>query len=144
MLKKFLRFLGAVDGEDRQMWFLLGVGAFMGFFLASYQVGSESLFIQTLGEKYLAESFFVTGALGLLSSVVYVYLQKKIRFSRLVIGNAVVITLFVSGLRLAFEFVEIGDKESGVFLAAFFAFCDDGSNDLSFTFRVLGIIRKNF
>ena len=122
MLKKFLRFLGAVDGEDRQMWFLLGVGAFMGFFLASYQVGSESLFIQTLGEKYLAESFFVTGALGLLSSVVYVYLQKKIRFSRLVIGNAVVITLFVSGLRLAFEFVEIGDKESGFALLPFLLF----------------------
>ena len=122
MLKKFLRFLGAVDGEDRQMWFLLGVGAFMGFFLASYQVGSESLFIQTLGEKYLAESFFVTGALGLLSSVVYVYLQKKIRFSRLVIGNAVVITLFVSGLRLAFEFVEIGDKESEFSLLPFLLF----------------------
>ena len=122
MLKKFLRFLGAVDGEDRQMWFLLGVGAFMGFFLASYQVGSESLFIQTLGEKYLAESFFVTGALGLLSSVVYVYLQKKIRFSRLVIGNAAVITLFVCGLRLAFEFVEIGDKESGFSLLPFLLF----------------------
>ena len=77
MLKKFLRFLGAVDGEDRQMWFLLGVGAFMGFFLASYQVGSESLFIQTLGEKYLAESFFVTGALGLLSSVSLCIPPKK-------------------------------------------------------------------
>ncbi|MGY8792097.1 MAG: hypothetical protein ACKVI9_00345, partial [Gammaproteobacteria bacterium] len=104
------------------MWFLLGVGAFMGFFLASYQVGSESLFIQTLGEKYLAESFFVTGALGLLSSVIYVYLQKKIRFSRLVIGNAAVITLFVCGLRLAFEFVEIGDKESGFALLPFLLF----------------------
>jgi hypothetical protein len=77
VLKAFLRFLGAVDGEDSQMWFLLGIGAFMGFFLATYQVGTESLFIQTLGEKYLAESFFVTGALGVLSSVTYVYIQKK-------------------------------------------------------------------
>ena len=109
MLKAFLRFLGAVDGEDSQMWFLLGIGAFMGFFLATYQVGSESLFIQTLGEKYLAESFFVTGALGVLTSVTYVYIQKKVRFSRLVIGNAAVITLIVCGLRLAFEFVEVGD-----------------------------------
>ena len=122
MLKTFLRFLGAVDGEDRQMWFLLGVGAFMGFFLASYQVGTESLFIQTLGEQYLAESFFVTGALGILSSAIYVYLQERIRFSRLVIGNAAVITLFVCGLRLAFEFVELGDKESGFSLLPFLLF----------------------
>ena len=122
MLKAFLRFLGAVDGEDSQMWFLLGIGAFMGFFLATYQVGSESLFIQTLGEKYLAESFFVTGALGVLTSVTYVYIQKKVRFSRLVIGNAAVITLIVCGLRLAFEFVEVGDKESGFSLLPFLLF----------------------
>ncbi len=122
MLNKFLKFLGAVDGEERQMWFLLGVGAFMGFFLASYQVGTESLFIQSLGEEYLAESFFITGALGIISSVAYVYLQKKIRFSQLVIGNAAVITLFVCGLRIAFEFVEVGDKESGFSLLPFLLF----------------------
>ena len=122
MLNKFLKFLGAVDGEERQMWFLLGVGAFMGFFLASYQVGTESLFIQSLGEEYLAESFFITGALGIISSVAYVYLQKKIRFSQLVIGNAAVITLFVCGFRIAFEFVGVGDKESGFSLLPFLLF----------------------
>ncbi|NQW26558.1 MAG: HEAT repeat domain-containing protein [Flammeovirgaceae bacterium] len=122
MLKAFLRFLGAVDGEERQMWFLLGMGALMGFFLASYQVGSESLFIQVLGEEYLSESFFVTGALGILFTMSYVYLQKRIKFSRLVIGNAVIISLFVCGLRLAFEFIDVGDKSSGFSVLPFLLF----------------------
>lgn len=106
MFKAFLKFLGAEEGEDRQMWLLLGKGACMGVFLATYQVGSQSLFIQELGKHYLDKAFFATGALGIISTALFVFLQRKVNFSTLVITNTFLIFLFVAALRWAFEYLD--------------------------------------
>ncbi len=105
MLQAFLKFLGGEPGLEKHMWLLLGKGFFMGIFLATYQVGSESLFIQKLGEDYLDVAFFVTGFLGILSTVIFVNLQARIKFSSLVVANIFVIFFFVAGTRAAFEFL---------------------------------------
>lgn len=94
------------------MWLLLGLGFSMGVFLASYQVGAESLFIQTMGEEYLDKAFFITGALGILSTATFVFLQVRIKFSMLVIMNAFLILLFVAGLRASFYFFDF--QEDGI------------------------------
>ncbi len=104
MLKAFVEFLGGEEGEERQIWMLLGLGFCMGVFLATYQVGSESLFLQGLGEDYLDKAFFVTGALGIITTGAFVTLQKRIAYSTLVIGNAFIIFLFIAGSRLAFYY----------------------------------------
>jgi AAA family ATP:ADP antiporter len=106
VLKAFLKFLGGEDGEERQMWMLLGLGFFMGVFLASYQVGSESLFIQTMGEEYLDKAFFVTGALGIITTAGFVFLQARLNFTTLAITNAFLIFLFTAGLRVSFYVVD--------------------------------------
>jgi len=105
VLQAFLKFLGGEPGLEKHMWLLLGKGFFMGIFLATYQVGSESLFIQRLGEDYLDVAFFVTGFLGILSTVLFVNLQARIKFSTLVVANIFVIFLFVACTRSAFEFL---------------------------------------
>ncbi|MFZ9046873.1 MAG: cyclic nucleotide-binding domain-containing protein [Cyclobacteriaceae bacterium] len=106
MLQAFLRFLGGEEGEETRMWLLLGLGFSMGVFLASYEVGASSLFIQTMGEAYLDKAFFVAGALGIISTAAFVYLQARIPFSILAIMNAFLILLFVAGLRASFFFFD--------------------------------------
>ena len=99
-LKEFLYFLGGEDGEDKAMWLLLAKGFCMGIFIASYQVGAEALFIYELGESLMEEAFFAAGVSGVITTVIFVWLQKKIRFSTLVISNIFLIFVFVLGLRI--------------------------------------------
>ena len=106
MLKALLKFLGGEEGEESRMWLLLGLGFFMGVFLATYEVGAASLFIQTMGEEYLDKAFFVAGALGIVSTVAFVFFQARINFSTLAITNAFLVLAFVGGLRASFYFVE--------------------------------------
>ncbi len=106
MLQSFLKFLGGEPGEEKQMWLLLGKGFFMGIFLATYQIGSETLFLKTLGEAYLDKAFFSAGALGIVATGLFVTLQKRIRYSTLVVANIFFIFLFIAATRIAFEFIE--------------------------------------
>ena len=103
MIKSFLSFLGGESGEEKPMLLLLGKGFFMGIFLAYYQIGSEGLFISELGKELFEEAFFVTGALGILSTVIFVNIQKRINYSTLIISNIFLIFLFMIAMRLAFE-----------------------------------------
>ncbi|MFY0690261.1 MAG: HEAT repeat domain-containing protein [Cyclobacteriaceae bacterium] len=113
MLKAFLKFLGGEEGEERQMWLLLGYGFFLGVFLATYQVSSESLFIQALGEQYLDTAFFAAGGLGIIATALYVFLQRKIRYSSLVVSIGFLMMLFVAGVRAAFYYFPAASSESG-------------------------------
>jgi AAA family ATP:ADP antiporter len=106
VLKAFIAFLGGEEGEERKMWLLLGMGFFMGIFLATYQVGAESLFIQDVGAHYLDVAFFVTGLLGIISTIIYVFLQKRVGFGSLSITNTFLIFLFIVALRFSFSFFD--------------------------------------
>ncbi len=103
MIKSFLTFLGGEPGEEKPMLLLLGKGFFMGIFLAYYQIGSEGLFITELGEDLLDEAFIVTGALGILSTILFVNIQKRINYSTLIVSNIFLIFLFMVAMRGAFE-----------------------------------------
>ncbi len=81
------------------MLLLLAKGFFMGIFIATYQVGAETLFIYELGEELLDVAFFAAGVSGVVTTVIFVWLQRHIKFSTLVISNVFLIFLFVVGLR---------------------------------------------
>ena len=85
------------------MWLLLGKGFFMGIFIATYQIGSETLFLQVLGKEYLDIAFFTSGVLGILSAGLFVTLQKRINFSTLVVTNVFLTFVFIALLRYSFE-----------------------------------------
>lgn len=88
------------------MWLLLGMGFFMGIFMATYTVGAETLFISTMGEGTLEMAFFVGGFLGIISTVVFVSLQRSINFSSLAITNTFLIFAYVTLLRGTYEFYD--------------------------------------
>ncbi len=103
MFDAFLKFLGGEPGEEKQMWLLLGKGFFMGIFLATYQIGSETLFLQVMGEEYLDIAFFTAGGLGIISAGLFVILQRRINFSTLVVSNVFLTFIFIAALRYSFE-----------------------------------------
>lgn len=103
MLQAFLKFLGGEPGEEKQMWLLLGKGFFMGIFLATYTVGAETLFISKMGEGMLEIAFFFGGFLGIVSTVIFVSLQRNINYSSLAITNTFLIFVYVALLRGTYE-----------------------------------------
>lgn len=115
MVQAFLKFLGGEQGEERQMLLLLGKGFFMGILLATYQIGAETLFLSVLGDEFLDVAFFSAGGAGIISTALFVFLQRKINFSTLVISTSFVILLFIGGIRLAFEFIGYDSSISGQF-----------------------------
>lgn len=92
------------------MLLLLGMGFFMGIFLATYQIGSETLFLDVLGEQYLDVAFFSAGGAGIISTLIFVYLQKRINYSTLIVSNLFIIFVFMSLMRGAFEWTNYANS----------------------------------
>ncbi|MEQ8906164.1 MAG: cyclic nucleotide-binding domain-containing protein [Ekhidna sp.] len=107
--------MGGEPGEEKQMLLLLGKGFFMGILLATYQIGAETLFLSVLGDEWLDVAFFSAGGAGIISTALFVNLQKKINFSTLVISTTFIILLFIGGIRAAFEFIGYDNTLSGEF-----------------------------
>ncbi|MEQ9426000.1 MAG: HEAT repeat domain-containing protein [Cyclobacteriaceae bacterium] len=133
ILQGFIAFLGGQKGEEKAMWLLLGKGFFMGIFIATYQIGAEVLFIHELGETLMDTAFFAAGVAGVFSTVMYVWLQKHIRYSILLMSNIFIILLFVVGLRIGYyvypweywsflQFVMIGPATTIIILGFWGAF----------------------
>lgn len=115
MIKSFLAFLGGEPGEEKPMLLLLGMGFFMGIFLATYQIGSETLFLDVLGEQYLDIAFFTAGGLGIVSTFLFVFLQRRIAYSTLIVTNLFLIFLFMALMRGAFEWTNYQVTEEKAF-----------------------------
>ncbi|MEP3389430.1 MAG: hypothetical protein ABJO02_14655, partial [Reichenbachiella sp.] len=122
MLQSFLAFLGGEPGEEKPMLLLLGQGFFMGVFIASLTVGAEALFVSTVGEHYLAEAFFLSGALGIISAGLYVQFQKKINFSTLLLSIYFLVFLFIAGIRFAFWYTDYRTDHLGFHYLPFILF----------------------
>ncbi len=115
MLQSFLAFLGGQPGEEKPMLLLLAKGFCMGVFLATYQIGSETLFLTEVTAEYLDTAFFTAGFLGIFSTYIYVQLQRRINFSSLVVSNAFIIFAIIVALVWAFVFTDFGKITTGGF-----------------------------
>ncbi len=110
MIKSLLKFLGGEPGEEKPMLLLLGKGFFMGIFLASYQIGSEEFFLKSLigvdeqlKESYITYSLFITGLLGIITTSLFVTLQKRLKFSTLAVSNVFIILVAVISIRFFYD-----------------------------------------
>jgi AAA family ATP:ADP antiporter len=104
MRKRLQRLLGVDEEESSPVFLLLGISFFMGLFLATVTVGSQSLFLEHFTEdKDLPIALVISGAFGILATGIYNILQGRIPFSVLAIGSLVM----VIGLTAFIEFGEI-------------------------------------
>jgi len=117
MLDFLVKMVGALPAERKPVLLLLGKGFFMGIFLASYQIGVEVIFLKTpgLGAEHLATAIFAAGICALISAFVFVYLQKRIAFSKLVAGNLILFTVFLIAISFLYEITSKQGAESAYY-----------------------------
>ena len=92
MKKIISKTLNIKDDEVLSVTLMLGAGFFMGIFLATYQVTAESLFINKLSNQ-LDKAFLISGILGIISTLLFSYLQNRIKFTALTISSVITIVL---------------------------------------------------
>jgi ATP:ADP antiporter, AAA family len=95
MLRGVLSILNAVEGEERPVLLLLGLGFFTGVFMATYKIVATTLFLDHMADQ-LKMALFISGLIGVATAFLYVKLQNRIRYSRLVLFIFVTIFLFVA------------------------------------------------
>ena len=102
-----LRALDIEASELSKVSLLLGMGFFMGIFLATLDVGASSLFLNNLEEaeieKQLPLAILTAGSLGIIFTAIYSFLQGRIPFTYLAPGAIVVVTVFLMGIEWAFR-----------------------------------------
>jgi len=92
MLKLLFKAINVKPEEEGKVLLLLGNGFFMGVFMATYQIVSETLFItNTVLQSYIREGIFAAAVLGVIATAIYAFLQNKISYSKLVILNLIAI-----------------------------------------------------
>ena len=95
MNKSWLDFLSPNELERKQVIIMLVIGFLFGTFIATFQVASESLFLNHLSKfsdpNLLNKAFLVSGLLGIVSTLVFTILQNRIKFISLVILSVAII-----------------------------------------------------
>jgi len=81
---------------------LLLNGFFVGLFIASFDVGAATLFLDTQIES-LPMGFIGQGLFGFIATIIFAYFQNKVRYSTLAVSILILIGFVVTGLRLSFE-----------------------------------------
>ena len=117
MRAQILQFLDLKSGEGTRVGLLLMMSFFMGFFLATISVSSQTLFLQHFDEKEdLPMALLTSGAFGLVATILYNFLQNRIPFQSL----AVLSLLTITALTAFIEFGESFFKDSNAIF--FFGF----------------------
>jgi ATP:ADP antiporter, AAA family len=106
-MKKFLlKVLGVEMQDSGPVLLLLAKTFFMGLFIATYDVGTSSMFLDDKSgwtSENLPEAFVLSGLLGILFASVFAFMQKRMSFNKLAILNLVAITVLVSSVRIGLE-----------------------------------------
>ncbi|MEQ8575697.1 MAG: hypothetical protein RIB63_16635, partial [Fulvivirga sp.] len=116
MFKALFLALNVRPNEEKQVLLLLGQGFFMGVFLATFQITAETLFLNRLSE-YLKEAILCSGFLGIITTALFSYLQNRISFRTLALGNLALILLFVATIYASFHYGDPSYQEPLIFLS---------------------------
>ncbi|MDH5382038.1 MAG: hypothetical protein OEW75_14370, partial [Cyclobacteriaceae bacterium] len=104
MLDALFAALRVRPDERNQVTLLLLKGFFIGSFLATYQVGAETLFLNRLPE-YLEEALVLSGLLGVITTASFSMAQGRISYNALSIINLVILTIYTTLIYLGYVFL---------------------------------------
>lgn len=102
-MKSVLTALNVKPEEQLQVWLMLSTGFFMGIFIATYTVTAESLFLNQLSEQ-LDRAFLASGIFGIVSTVIFSFLQNRIKFSTLTTVSILMIVFFTSAVYYLYNY----------------------------------------
>jgi ATP:ADP antiporter, AAA family len=102
MMKRFWGMLDVEPEETGPVGLLLAISFFMGLFMATVAVASQTLFLNFFSEKDdLPEAILYSGVFGIVTTFLYNFLQGRIQFRVLAILNLIAVILLTA-------FIEFG------------------------------------
>jgi len=111
MIKGLLSLMNVAESEEKPVLLLLGYGFFMGVCLAILKIVATTLFLNDPELVVnLREAFFVSGILGVVSTVLYAFFQKKVKFSTLLTFLVISIFLFIALARYYYSYPEYNSQ----------------------------------
>ncbi len=115
MKSEFLGFLSPHPEERKQVALMLATGFFFGTFIATFQVTAESLFLNKMSD-HITEAFLASGILGIASTFVFSYFQRRIKFITLTLSSIAVIVVITSLVYYYYRFGELANQNNILFL----------------------------
>jgi ATP:ADP antiporter, AAA family len=110
-----LRYLNVKPEEQAKVALMLGMGFFIGIFVATYQVTSESLFLNRLSLQ-LNKAFLISGGLGIAITLIFSFFQSRIRFIWLVFFSLALIFVTTLVLNYFYRYGNVGLTDSVLML----------------------------
>ncbi len=101
------RYLNVKSDEQKKVALMLGMGFFIGIFVATFQVTAESLFLNKMSDQ-LNKAFLISGGLGIASTLLFSFFQNRIRFG--VLASASLVLIFITTVALHY-FYHFGATE---------------------------------
>lgn len=102
--KTILKVLGVEEEESTRIFLLLGMGFFIGIFLATLDVGASTLFLNNFDEETeLPLAILVSGIFGIVATAIYNYFQSRISFGTLAATSLFIITAILIGIEAGFR-----------------------------------------
>lgn len=113
MLSGFRKNLNIEKEELASVLILLFQSVFLGIYAGAFDVSAQSYFLEVFSADLIPKAFALSGAVGIIITSIYSFLQARMRFSRFSILNLIFVAGVTLALRIGFL---IFDKETLVFL----------------------------
>jgi len=105
-MKRFWNMLDVEPEETGPVGLLLAISFFMGLFMATIAVASQTLFLNFYSEKDdLPVAIFYSGVFGIIATLLYNFLQGKVAFKTLAVFNLVLVMALTATIEFGEFFV---------------------------------------
>jgi ATP:ADP antiporter, AAA family len=98
--------LNIEKGEKSVVLLLLTQSVFLGIFAGALDVGANALFLEAYSADLMPRAFMLSGAVGILFTSIYTFLQKRLPFKPFTILNLLVVIVLTGGLRLGYNYTD--------------------------------------
>ena len=110
MLKLVFAALNVRPEEQERALLMLGFGFFMGIFLATFQLTSETQLITQAGAegdsaKHISQGLFAAALLGVISTGLFAFFQNRVSFGLFSVANLLFILLVVVTFYILFRYL---------------------------------------
>ena len=95
---------------------LLFQSVFLGFFLGAFDVGANTLFLNSFGQAMIPRAIVISGITGIVLTSLYSYFQSRINFSVLAVLNLATVFLLTFLLRAGYYFSDTKWLAFGMFV----------------------------
>ena len=106
MASGFRKILNIEKEELAIVIVLLFQSIFLGIFAGTFDVSAQSYFLEIFSTDLIPRAFAYSGAVGIVITSIYSFLQSRLRFSVFSIINLLFVAILTLALRLGFEFFD--------------------------------------